>query len=75
MEVNSYSTRIGRQLLPVSLLILSSMSHEVTAYLSAMLSISAVSYSIAREKSYSKAFSYSVPTIISIALLILYARG
>ena len=75
MEVNSYSTRIGRQLPPVSLLILSSMSHEVTAYLSAMLSISAVSYSLAREKSYSKAFSYSVPTIISIALLIFYARG
>ena len=75
MEVNSYSTSIKRQLLPISLLILSSMSHEVTAYLSAALSISAVAYSLVREKSYKKALTYTAPTIISMILLIFYAGG
>jgi len=75
MEMNIYSTSIRRQSLPISLLILSSMSHEVTAYLSAMLSISAVVYSLFRGRSYSKALTYSVSTIISVALLIFYAKG
>jgi len=75
LEVNSYSNDARRQILPASMLILSAMSHEVTAYVSAMLSLSAIIYISIKERKLWKMLPYMVSVILSIMLLAWYAKG
>ncbi len=75
LEVNGYSNDARRQILPASMLILSAMSHEVTAYVSAMLSLSAIIYISIKERKPWKILPYMVSAILSIVLLVWYAKG
>ena len=75
LELYGYLDEAVKQIIPTSMLILSAMSHEVTAYVSAMLSLSAVTYILVKEKRLWKMFPYMVSAILSIILLAWYARG
>lgn len=75
LEANGYSRDLRRQSLPAFMLILAAMAHEVTAYLAAMLSISAIGYSLLRDRRPWKTIPYLLSSAISIALLAWYAKG
>jgi len=74
LEINGYSNNVRRQVLPASMLVLSAMSHEVTAYLAALLSLSAMGYSLIKDRKSPKVIPYLLSAAASIMLLAWYAR-